>query len=410
MHQQKIDFCSQFSISNLMNRSFWIIALINLINSLSFTILIPTIYQYGREFHLSDIETSFLFAIFSIAQFFATPIIGKLSDRFGRRPLLIISLAGTVIGNLLAGTAPNATVLFFARFLDGITGGNISVAQAVISDVTTPENRAKGFGIFGASLGLGFVLGPVLSLVAQQRSLGTAFLVSSVVATIALILTIFFLPETLTKKVINDTNIFDLGLRDLVKGLTFPKVGILFIINLCVGTTFSLFTFAFQPYYLEVLRQDIKSLTVLFFAIGIIGVLVQIQGVKLMTKYLSLVKILFLGLFFRSLSFLLMPVIPDIHFFLVIAIIFSLFNSLVQPMISTLISLNTRPEEQGKMSGLNASYLSAANGIGPIIAGLIVNQKNPATYGYPLYIAGIFTFIVLFFAVRNRRKFTPKMV
>lgn len=393
-----------------MNRSFWIIALINLINSLSFTILIPTIYQYGREFHLSDIETSFLFAIFSIAQFFATPIIGKLSDRFGRRPLLIISLAGTVIGNLLAGTAPNAAVLFFARFLDGVTGGNISVAQAVISDVTTPENRAKGFGIFGASLGLGFVLGPVLSLVAQQRSLGTAFLVSSAVAAIALILTIFLLPETLTQKVTTDANIFDLGLRDLVKGLTFPKVGILFVINLCVGTTFALFTFAFQPYYLEVLHQDTKSSTILFFAIGIVGVLVQIVGVKLMTKYLSLVKILFLGLFFRSLSFLLMPVIPDIHFFLAIGMIFSLFNSLVQPMISTLISLNTSPEEQGKMSGLNASYLSAANGIGPIIAGLMVNQKNPATYGYPLYIAGIFTFIVLFFAVRNRRKFTPRMV
>ena len=152
-----------------MNRSFWIIALINFINSLSFTILIPTIYQYGREFNLSDIETSFLFSIFSIAQFFSTPIIGKLSDRFGRKPLLIISLAGTVIGNLLAGTAPNAIVLFCARFLDGVTGGNISVAQAVIADVTTPETRAKGFGIFGASLGLGFVVGPVLSLIAQQR-------------------------------------------------------------------------------------------------------------------------------------------------------------------------------------------------------------------------------------------------
>ncbi len=393
-----------------MNRTFWIIALINIINSMSFTILIPTLYQYGREFHLSDMETSFLFAIFSIAQFFATPIIGKLSDRFGRRPLLIISLVGTVIGNLLGGIAPNAAVLFFARFLDGITGGNISVAQAVIADVTTPENRAKGFGIFGASLGLGFVLGPVLSLVAQQRSLGTAFLVSSAVAAIALILTIFLLPETLTKKVVNDANIFDLGLRDLVKGLAFPKVGILFIINLCVGTTFSLFTFAFQPYYLEVLHQGTESLAVLFSAIGIVGVLVQIQGIKLMTKYLSLVKILFLGLFFRSLSFLLMPVIPDIYFFIVITMIFSVFNSLVQPMISTLISLNTRPEEQGKMSGLNASYLSAANGIGPIIAGLMVNQKNPATYGYSLYVAGIFTFIVLFFAVRNRRKFTPRMV
>jgi predicted MFS family arabinose efflux permease len=391
-----------------MNRSFWIIALINFINSLSFTILIPTIYQYGREFHLSDIETSFLFAIFSIAQFFATPVIGKLSDRFGRKPLLIISLAGTVIGNLLAGTAPNALVLFLARFLDGVTGGNISVAQAVISDVTTPENRAKGFGIFGASLGLGFVVGPVLSLVAQQRSLGTAFLVSSAVAAIGLVLTIFFLPETLKQKTDDRTNIFDLGLQDLIRGLTFPKLGILFIINLCVGTTFTLFTFAFQPYYLKVLHQDTKSLTLLFFAIGIVGVVVQIKGVKILTQYMSLVKILFLGLFFRSLSFVLMPVVPDIHFFLAISIIFSLFNSLVQPMISTLISLNTSPEEQGKMSGLNASYLSAANGIGPVIAGLMVDQKNPLTYGNPLYLAGIFTFVVLFFAVRNRRKYTPK--
>jgi predicted MFS family arabinose efflux permease len=393
-----------------MNRSLWIIATINFVNSLSFTILIPTIYQYGREFQLSDIETSLLFAIFSIAQFFATPIIGKLSDRFGRRPLLIISLAGTVIGNLLAGTAPNAGVLFFARFLDGVTGGNISVAQAVISDVTTPANRAKGFGIFGASLGLGFVIGPVLSLVAQRRSLGTAFLVAAAVAAIALVLTIFFLPETLEQKVENNENIFDLGLRDLIRGLTLPKLGILFTINLCVGTTFTLFTFAFQPYYLKVLNQDMESLTWLFFAIGIVGVIVQIQGVKILTKYMSLVKILFVGLFFRSLSFLLMPVIPDIYFFLSASILFALFNSLVQPMISTLISLNTSPEEQGKMSGLNASYLSAANGIGPVIAGLMVDQKNPATYGYPLYLAGIFTFVVLFFAVRSRRKYTPKNV
>jgi predicted MFS family arabinose efflux permease len=392
-----------------MNRSFWIIALINFINVLSFTILIPTIYQYGREFHLNDFETSFLFAIFSIAQFFATPIIGKLSDRFGRKPLLIISLAGTVIGNFMAGTAPNATVLFLARFLDGITGGNVSVAQAAIADITTPADRAKGFGIFGASFGLGFVIGPVLSLVAQQRSLGTSFLVASGIAVIALVLTIFFLPETLKQPADPSQNIFDLGLKDLVRGLTFPRVGILFIINLCVGTTFTLFTFAFQPYYLKVLHQDNKSLTLLFFAIGIVGVAVQLLGVKIATKYLSLVKILFLGLFFRSLSFILMPVIPDIHYFLAVSVIFAVFNSLVQPMISTLISLNTKPEEQGKMSGLNASYLSAANGIGPIVAGLMVNQNHPLTYGYPLYLAGFFTFVVLFFAIRSRRKYTPRM-
>jgi multidrug resistance protein len=392
-----------------MNRSFWIIAVINFINALSFTILIPTIYEYGREFNLSDIETSFLFAIFSIAQFFATPVLGKLSDRFGRKPLLIISLAGTVIGNLLAGTAPNAMVLFFARFLDGVTGGNVSVAQAVISDITTPENRAKGFGIFGASFGLGFIIGPVLSLVAQQRSLGTSFLLAAAVATIALIITTFFLPETLDYKRNPNHNIFDLGLRDLVQGFTFPRLGILFIINFCVGTTFTLFTFAFQPYYLKVLHQNTKSLTLLFLAIGIAGVLVQLQGVRLATRYMSLVKILFVGIFFRSLSFVLMPVIPDIHYFLVVSIIFALSNSLVQPMISTLISLNTSPEEQGKMAGLNASYLSASNAVGPVIAGLMVDEKHPLTYGYPLYIGGIFTFVVLLFAIQNRRKYTPSI-
>ena len=184
-----------------MNRSFWIIALIAFANSLSFTILIPILYLYGRQFGLNDFQTSLLFSTYAIAQFFATPVIGKLSDRFGRKPLLIISLAGTVIANFLAGTAATVVILFLARFLDGITGGNASVAQAVISDVTTPETRAKGFGIYGATFGLGFVLGPAISLLAQQISLGAGFLVSSAIAFIALIITIFFLPETLTTKV-----------------------------------------------------------------------------------------------------------------------------------------------------------------------------------------------------------------
>jgi MFS family permease len=183
-----------------MNRDFWITALIAFINSLSLTILIPIIYLYGKQFGLNDFQTSLLFSSYSVAQFLATPVIGKLSDRFGRKPLLIISLAGTVIANLIAGTATTAGVLFFARFLDGITGGNASVAQAIISDVTTAENRARGFGIYGAAFGLGFVLGPVTSLLAQQISLGTAFLVAGAVALVGLLVTILFLPETLKNR------------------------------------------------------------------------------------------------------------------------------------------------------------------------------------------------------------------
>ncbi|MEA5549440.1 MFS transporter [Anabaena cylindrica UHCC 0172] len=392
-----------------MNRNFWITALIAFVNSLSFTILIPIIYLYGKQFGLSDFQTSLLFSIYSIAQFFATPVIGKLSDRFGRKPLLIISLAGTVVANCIAGTATTASLLFLARFLDGITGGNASVAQAVISDISSPKNRAQAFGIYGAAMGLGFVLGPAISLVAQQISLGTAFLVSGGVAFVALLMTIFFLPETLKNKITKSSNIFDLGLENLIKGLVMPGVGILLFINFLTGTTFTMFTYAFQPYFIKVLDQTSQSLTLLFLVFGTLGVIMQTWGVSVMIKKFDAVKILFLGLFFRSLSFALMPVWPNITYFVAISILFSLFNSLVQPMISTLISLNAKPEDQGTVLGLNASYLSISNGIGPVIAGLIVKQSNPITYGYPLYLAGGLTFLVLAFAIYNRKRYSnPK--
>lgn len=392
-----------------MNRNFWITALIAFINSLSLTILIPIIYLYGKQFGLSDFQTSLLFSIYSIAQFFATPIIGKLSDRFGRKPLLIISLAGTVIANLIAGTATTASVLFLARFLDGITGGNASVAQAVISDITDEKNRAQGFGYYGAAMGLGFVLGPATSLLAQQISLGTAFLVSGGVALVGLLMTIFFLPETLQNQAEKAQNIFDLGLGNLVKGLVMPRIGILLVINFFIGTTFTIFTYAFQPYFINVLGQNSKSLTLLFLVFGVLGVLMQTWGVGILNRKLNVVNILFLGIFFRSLSFMLMPVLPNIVYFVAVSILFSLFNSLVQPMISTLISLNAKPQDQGTAMGLNASYLSISNGVGPVIAGMLIHQSNPQTYGYPLYLAGGLTFGVLFLAIASRKRYTPQV-
>ncbi len=401
-----------------MNRNFWIIALISFINSLSFTILIPVLYLYGRQFNLSDFQTSLLFAIYAGSQFFATPIIGKLSDRYGRRPLLIISLAGTVLANLLAGTATTAIVLFLARFLDGITGGNASVAQAVISDVTPPADRARAFGINGAAFGLGFIMGPAISLLAQRvalntplgKSFGASFLVSSVIAAIALVLTIFYLPETLTKKAPASSNIFDIGLENLIKGLFMPKIGILLVINFLTGLTFTLFTFAFQPYFIKVLHQNSDALTLMFILFGVLGVIMQTLGIAQMTKRLQLVQILFLGLLIRSLSFVLMPIWVNTVYFVGVCVLFSLLNSVVQPMISALISLNTSPEEQGTVLGLNSSYLSVSNAFGPVIAGLVVNQDYPLSYGYPLYLSGICTFLVLVFAFVKRKSYAVQVV
>lgn len=409
-----------------MSSTLRIVTFINFVNALSFTVLIPNIYSYGRHFGLNDLETSFLFSIYSIAQFFATPVIGKLSDRFGRKPLLVISLAGTIVANSIAGTANSATILFAARFLDGITGGNTSVAQAIVTDITKPEERARAFGLFGASLGLGFMMGPLISFFATQISIGAPFLASATLAAIALVLTVWQLPETLRSTSRQLGSVFDLGLKNIISGLAIPGVGILLIVTFLTGTTFTMFTFAFQPYYLKVLGQNTPSLNLLFFTFGVLGVLMQTQGIKLLTKKLTSSRIMFLGLFFRSICFALMPIIPKIGYFIAVSIVFSIFNSLVQPMISTLISINTKPSEQGMTSGLNAAYLSISNGIGPVIAALLVDQKTIVTaekiaretgravsahsytsYSYPLYIAGVCTLAVLLLAVRSQRQYAP---
>ena len=405
-----------------MNRSFRIAALITFINALSATVLIPVIYLYARAFELTDLQAGLLLSTFSAAQFFATPIMGKLSDRFGRKPLLVISLIGTVIANFLASSASflplsiGCVVLFSARFFDGMTGGNVSVAQAIVADVTEPKDRAKAYGIFGAAFGLGFVVGPVISLVAQKLtegmgtkiSLGAAFFASSILATIALTLTLLFLPETLPpeKRKVGG-RWFDLGLKELAQGFFLPRIGILILLNFLIGTTFTIFTFGFQPYYTKVLDQGNLSLTGLFVMIGVLGASSQLGGVPWLSKRTTLTRILFAGLFVRGFTFLVMPIWPDVRYFIGVGIVFALFNAMVQPMISTLVSLNVTPERQGIASGLNSSYLSIANAIGPVIAGLMVNEKFPISYSYPLYFAGAATLGTLVLAVVTRDRYKP---
>jgi MFS family permease len=390
---------------------FGITLFIAFANAISFTILIPILYLYGREFGLTDFQTSLLFALYAIAQFFATPVIGKLSDRHGRKPLLIVSLAGTVAAGALAfvaGWAHIAWLLFFARFFDGITGGNISVIQAVIADVTTPENRAKSFGLFGAvTFGLGFTMGPALSLGLQTlgQPLRMTFLVSSIIAAIALVLTIVGLPETLKERSIEPTNLLDLGFNNLITGLKLPRLGLLFMINFLIGTTFTIFTFGFQPYFIQVLGQTNKSLTALFILFGIIGALVQAKGIGLLNKRFNLSLILCLGLLMRGLTFVLMPAFSNVNYFIIVSILFSVFNALVQPTITALISLNAKPEVQGMALGVNASYLNVSNAFGPVIAGAIVNQADVGTYRYPLVLAGVLTLSVFVFAILKRDRY-----
>ena len=387
---------------------FWLIALIALINSISFTIIIPLLYPYAKQFGLSDFQASLLTTAFALSQFFGTPILGKLSDRLGRKYILVFSLAGTVVANLLASIAGVAWLLYAARILDGLTGGNTSVASAVISDITTPQQRPKAFGIFGATFRLGFVIGPVLSYFAQQlptlpgvSSLGMSFLVSAGIAAFASLLTLFFLPETTTTQGNFKLSWNDFAFGKIAKSAARPRLGNLFILTFLSGSTFTIFTFAFQPFFLNVLNQDAKGLAIMFALVGILGFISQVFALESLSKRFNLINIIAVSLALRGITFLLMPTFPTYGAFIVIMVIFGIVNSFPMPLIDTVLSLNSNNQEQGEILGINSSYLSMSNAIGPVISGLLVSLN----YTTPLWITGILTVLVAGFAFNLKSRF-----
>ena len=387
---------------------FWLIALIALINSISFTIIIPLLYPYAKQFGLSDLQASLLTTAFALSQFFGTPVLGKLSDRLGRKYILVFSLAGTVVANLIASVAGVAWLLYAARMLDGLTGGNTSVASAVISDITTIQQRPKAFGIFGATFRLGFVIGPVLSYFAQQlptvpgvSSLGMSFLVSAGIAAFASLLTLFFLPETTSNQGNFQLSWDDFAFGKIAKSITRPQLGNLFVLTFLSGSTFTIFTFAFQPFFLNVLNQDAKGLAMMFALVGILGFISQVFALESLSKRFNLINIIAVSLFLRGVTFLLMPTFPTYGAFIIIMVVFGIVNSFPMPLIDTVLSLNSNTREQGEVLGINSSFLSMSNAIGPIISGLLVTLN----YTTPLWITGILTILVAGFAYNLKSKF-----
>jgi predicted MFS family arabinose efflux permease len=403
---------------------FWIVASIAFINSVSFTIIIPVLYPYAKEFGLSDFQASLLTTAYSLSQFLATPILGQMSDRWGRKPLLVISLLGTVAANLAAAIAWLPILLFFARILDGITGGNNSIAQAVVSDMTSPEQRTQAFSLYSGLFRLGFVAGPPLSYVAQLvppipamsvwgiplpgiSSLGMSFLVSAAIALIAALLCFFFLPETQTNSPAsnlqppaladrqkNDRKSFDF--TSLFTALGRPVVGRILLMTFLNGFTFTIFTFAFQPFFINVLGQDAKNLAIAFVAFGLLAFISQFFVLEPMRKRFTLVNVLVGSLIARGVLFMLMPALPNIFAFSVLLGLFGLVNAFPMPLIDSILSTRSAQREQGEILGLNASYLSMSNAIGPAVSGLLVTAFG---YAMPFWVAGALTVLVAVFAI-----------
>lgn len=354
------------------NRNFLIIALIALVNALGYGIIIPILYSYSVRYGLSDFQNGLLFATFSLFQFLSTPIIGRMSDKYGRKPLLIISISGTAISFLMMAFAPSAIFLFIARALDGITAGNIPVATAVISDTTKPEHRARGFAIIGASFGFGFVFGPAISALTVGISPSLPFIIAAAISIIAVIVTVLFLPET-NKHIgeVKKNKLFDFG--KLIHALLDVNIGPTLFITFAYFLGFFAFIYAFQPYLLKVLHLSVTSISLMYTLFGVMGLISQLLLVDPLSKRFGIKRTFSSALLIVAFGFIMMFVFRSLTMFVVSLIILSIPNSMINPLINTILSKETDDRSQGSMMGVNASYMSLGQIFGPILGGALAS-------------------------------------
>jgi MFS family permease len=355
-----------------LNRVLWLLVFICIIDSMGFGMMIPLIYAYGKQFGLTKQSLGWLTAVFSVAQFFTTPVLGALSDKFGRKLLLVVCLFGTAVSFALFGLAGSLIVLFAARALDGITGGDISVAQAMITDISSSNTRTRYFGILGSAFGLGYVIGPAAGGLLSRFGMSVPFFFAAGLSLIAALLSMFCLKETNTNnKAKKHIKRHAFTYRSLITVLKQPVVGPAIFTGFLLTTAQFVMLIGFQTFCTDALKLSPTQVGLFYAGFGVTGILMQLM-VPLINKVISSRSIVLLvstSLCFGAMVFagLTMTVLP----FAIVIGVYGLFNGLRNPMLNAIIADHSKTSEQGEVMGINQSYVSIGQAVGPAIAGMV---------------------------------------
>jgi len=354
-----------------------IICLTVFIDLIGFGIVIPTLPFYAQHFGAKELTIGLLLGTYSLMQFIFAPILGKISDRVGRRPVLLVSLTATVIGFAIMGFAQTLTWLFIGRIVPGISGGNISTAQAYMADITTPEERSRVMGLIGAAFGLGFTLGPGIGGLLSHYSIAAPYFFAAGLALVNVVLAYIRLPESLSPehRVTAEERapirqVFQHGwhLPALMGSYFFAISGFAIM-----TTIFALFTQARFGY-------GAPQNGGVFFLLGFIGIVIQGGLLRRLLKRGSEKALAIAGVVFLLAGMALLPGVSGLASLLIVSSIIGIGSSLVSPTLLGLASRSAERSWQGRVMGLMQSSGSLARAIGPFFAGKLLSMDA----GHPL--------------------------
>jgi DHA1 family tetracycline resistance protein-like MFS transporter len=377
------------------------------IDLVGFGIVIPVLpfYAEGTRFNATPRTVGLLIASYSVMQLIFSPVLGRLSDKYGRRPVLLISIIGTGIGFLFLGFATTLWMLFVGRILDGITGGNISTAQAYIADVTTKENRAKGMGLIGAAFGLGFVFGPAIGGILSRWGVAVPFLFAAGLCFSNALLLYFTLPETVTPD--HPARISAArgrGLAQLIESVKNPRLGFVFAIYFLFVVAFSIMTTTFSLYTMFRFGYDAQHTGYLFTYVGVLAVIVQGGLIGRLVKRFGELPLVVVGAFLFAGSLFAVPFVGPHAGGLVGLLIggglFSIGNSLSSPSLTSLASKSVGPADQGSVLGVTQSVASLARAVGPVLTAILIHSAiaHQGTDGHPHFMSDHSLFVTFWAA------------
>lgn len=345
-----------------MSRPLFIIFLTTFVNLVGFGIIIPLLPFYAQTFGASPLVIGLLFASFSLSQLIASPVLGGLSDRWGRRPVLIFSLLGTVVSFVMMAMANSLAVLFAARIVDGLSGGNITTARAYIADVSTEENRAKAYGLLGAAFGLGFIVGPALGAAFSRISYTAPIWAAAAITVVAVALAWFWLPETVHRIQAGGRSPW----RSLGDLWARPHLRVLFTIDFVYWAAFAVYQTTFALFGARRFGFDASHIGYLLSAFGFLGVIVQGALVGPIVRVLGERRTLSIGLLFAAIGWGGSALTYSLPVFVSMLVPGAIGIGLCNATLSALISKSAGPHEQGRVQGAAGALESLGRTLGPV--------------------------------------------
>ena len=381
------------------------ILLVVFVDLIGFGMIIPILPLYAKSFQAEEWQIGLLLGCYSFMQFLASPVLGYISDRIGRKPVLLVSLVGSAIGYAVMANAHSLTMLFIARIIAGICGASVGTAAAYIADITPPETRSRRMGLIGAAFGVGFVLGPAIGGILSHFWTVGPFWFGAGLAFLNAIAVLMFLSEP--EKHVKRSEIATPIAPDAVDRTGVEGIAILIVTYFVAIAGFAIVTMIFPQVLDRRFNLTPTQISLVFVFLGLVGAFIQGGAIGRLAKRFGDYKLAGVGLLVMAVSMLLMPLAQNMGLFLLFTFGLAVGNSLAQPTLTAMASRLAATTAQGRVIGTVQSSGSLGRVVGPAVGGFMLGRDRSApvlAYGNtPFLVGGIVMGIAFLLSLTLRR-------